>query len=100
MSKDGGRSINPRAIRQISMGSLMGLGLGVVVSAFSKMLVLVAGLGVVFWQLAARRGYNIIPVERVQKYVKGVNLRSAINDNAAFKISFGLMFALTALGEL
>lgn len=38
-------------------------------------------------------------MERVQKYVKGVNLRAAINDNAAFKISFGLMFALTALGE-
>lgn len=51
LSKDGGRSLNPRAIRQISMGSLMGLGLGVVVSAFSKMLVLVAGLGVVFWQV-------------------------------------------------
>lgn len=55
LSKDGGRSINPRAIRQISMGSLMGLGLGVIVSAFSKMLVLVAGLGVVFWQVCTMR---------------------------------------------
>ena len=51
MSKDGGRSLNPRAVRQISMGSLMGLGLGVVVSAFSKMLVLFAGLGLVVWQV-------------------------------------------------
>ena len=41
----------------------------------------------------------MIPVDRMQRYVKGVNLRSAINDNAAFKISFGLMFALTAFGE-
>ena len=50
-------------------------------------------------QYAARKGYNIIPVDRVQGYVKGVNLRSAINDNIAFKISFGLMFALAAFGE-
>jgi len=41
----------------------------------------------------------VIPVERIQRYVKGINLRSAINDNIAFKISFGLMFALSAFGE-
>jgi hypothetical protein len=35
----------------------------------------------------------------LQKYVKGINLRSAINDNAAFKLSFGLTFALAAFGE-
>lgn len=40
-----------------------------------------------------------MPVDKIQRYVKGINLRSALNDNAAFKISFGLMFALTALGE-
>lgn len=50
-------------------------------------------------QVAARKGYNVLPVERVQRYVKGINLRSAINDNVAFKISFGLMFALAAFGE-
>ena len=50
-------------------------------------------------QYAARSGYNIIPVERMQRYVKGVNLRSAIFDNAAFKLSFGLTFALAAFGE-
>ncbi len=50
-------------------------------------------------QYAARKGFNFIPVERIQRHVKGVNLRSAINDNVAFKISFGLMFALAAFGE-
>lgn len=91
--------MNPQAIKQISFGSLVGLGLGVLVSAFSRMLVLVVGVGVVLGQYAARKGYNIIPVERLQRHFKNVNLRSAINDNAAFKISFGLMFALTAFGE-
>lgn len=51
-----------------------------------------------YLQYAARRGYNIIPVSRLQRYVKGINLRSAINDNVAFKISFGLTFALAAFG--
>ena len=50
-------------------------------------------------QFAARKGYNIIPAERMQRYVKGVNLRSAIHDNVVFKISFGLTFALAAFGE-
>jgi hypothetical protein len=50
-------------------------------------------------QYAARKGYIFIPVDRIQKYVQGVDLRSAINDNAAFKISFGLMFALATFGE-
>lgn len=40
-----------------------------------------------------------MPVELVQRYVQGINVRSAINDNVAFKISFGLMFALAAFGE-
>ena len=35
----------------------------------------------------------------MQRHVKNIDLRSAINDNVAFKISFGLMFALTAFGE-
>lgn len=55
ISKDGGRSLNPAAIRQISFGAVVGLGLGVVVSAFSRMLVLVFGLGVVVAQVSTFR---------------------------------------------
>ena len=68
-------------------------------SAFSTSLTLMIGLGIVAWQLAARRGYNFIPVDRLQRYFTNINLRSAINDNLAFKISFGLMFALAAFGD-
>jgi hypothetical protein len=38
-------------------------------------------------------------VERLQRTFTNINLRSAINDNLAFKFSFGLMFALSAFGE-
>jgi len=51
ITKDG-RSLNPAAIKQISFGSLVGLGLGVLVSAFSRMLVLVVGVGVVVAQVS------------------------------------------------
>lgn len=47
----------------------------------------------------ASRGYNIVPTSRIQKYVKGIDLRSAIEDNAAFKLSFGTTFALASLAE-
>jgi hypothetical protein len=95
-----GKSLNPAAVKQISLGSILGLGAGLLVSAFSTSLTLFLGLGIVAWQLAARRGYNFIPVERLQRYFTSIDLRSAINDNVAFKISFGLIFALTAFGDL
>lgn len=50
-------------------------------------------------QYAAQKGYNIIPVDRLQRYVQSVDWRSVISDNVAFKISFGLMFALASFGE-
>ncbi|KAL2426596.1 hypothetical protein ABEF95_010422 [Exophiala dermatitidis] len=98
LTKDS-KTLNPAAVKQISLGAILGLGAGVLVSAFSRSLTLLIGLGIVIWQYAARKGYNFIPVDRLQRYVKGVNLRSAVNDNLAFKFSFGLMFALSAFGE-
>lgn len=50
-------------------------------------------------QYAARKGYNIVPVNTIQRYVKGINVRGLVQENVAFKISFGLMFALTAFGQ-
>lgn len=50
-------------------------------------------------QFAAFKGYNIIPTARIQRYVKGINLRSAVEDNVAFKLSFGLTFMLGAFAK-
>jgi hypothetical protein len=44
-------------------------------------------------------GINLVPYRQLQGYVKNVDLRSAVQDNAAFKLSFGLMFALSAFAE-
>lgn len=50
-------------------------------------------------QFAASKGYNLIPVHRLQKYVKSVDLQRALTDNVAFKSSFGLTMALAAVAQ-
>ena len=47
-------------------------------------------------QWASSYGINVIPYNKVQKYVENVDLRSAVQDNVAFKLSFGATFALAA----
>ena len=92
---------------------------GLAVSTFSKTLALLFGLGIFavqvgrpcststyeiraewFAQWLASRGYNVIPIARVQQYVKGINIRSAVEDNVAFKLSFGTTFALASFASL
>ena len=90
---------------------------GVAVSTFSKTLAMLFGLLVfgvqvcggaqqkngwamlMFAQYLASQGYNIIPTTRLQRYVKGIDLRSAIEDNVAFKLSFGATFALASMAS-
>nr|POE78452.1 hypothetical protein CFP56_60684 [Quercus suber] len=91
--------LNASAVRQMSSGSIIGLVAGLGVAFFSKSLALILGLLVVGVQTAEHYGIRLIPYNRLQGYVKGVDLRSAIQDNAAFKISFGTMFALSAFAE-
>lgn len=53
----------------------------------------------IFAQYLASQGYNVIPTTKLQRYVKGIDLRSAVEDNVAFKLSFGLTFALASLAS-
>ena len=50
LTKDG-RALNPAAVKQISMGSILGLGAGFLLSAFSRSLTLLVGVGIVVWQV-------------------------------------------------
>lgn len=50
LNKDS-KSINPAAVKQISLGSILGLGAGVLVSAFSRTLTLLLGVGIVVVQV-------------------------------------------------
>lgn len=50
-------------------------------------------------QWAASKGYNILPLNRVQKYIKNANVRRMIYENRPFKISFGAMMAMAAFAQ-
>ncbi|KAK3620665.1 hypothetical protein LTR56_023256 [Elasticomyces elasticus] len=95
----GDGTLNPNAIRQLSLGSILGLVGGLGISLFSKPLALLLGLLVVGVQTAEYYGIRLIPYSRLQSYVKGVDLRSAVQDNVAFKLSFGTLFALSAFAD-
>ena len=69
------------------------------VSLFSKPLALLIGLLVVGLQTAESYGIHLVPYQRMQRYVKGVDLRSFVQDNVALKLSFGTMFALSAFAS-
>jgi len=88
--------LNPRAVRQISSGSILGLCAGLAVSTFSRSLALLIGLLVVGVQWAASYGINVLPYNKLQRYVTNLDLRSALQDNVAFKLSFGTTFTAAA----
>ena len=50
-------------------------------------------------QALESRGIHIIPYKRIQKYVKGADLPSSLQNNVAFKLSFGVTFALAAFAQ-
>jgi uncharacterized membrane protein (Fun14 family) len=77
-----------------------GLVSGLAVSLFSKPLTLLLGLAFLGLHTAEKQlGISIIPYNTVQKYVTNVDLRSAVQDNAALKISFATMFALSGFAS-
>ncbi|CAG8971939.1 hypothetical protein HYALB_00003274 [Hymenoscyphus albidus] len=91
-----GGGLNPRAVGQISGGSIAGLCTGLLISTFSKTLTLLIGLMILGIQFAQTKGLNLIPTAKLQKYISSIDLRSAVQDNAAFKISFGTAFVMAA----
>ncbi|KAJ5794827.1 hypothetical protein N7457_001426 [Penicillium paradoxum] len=91
--------LNAETMRQVSLGSVLGLVAGVGLRAFSKALVVILGMGVVFIEYAASKGYNILPINRIQKYVKRVDLRRAMSEHRTFKMSFGTMMAMAAFAN-
>lgn len=50
-------------------------------------------------QFLESRGIHIIPYNRIQKYAKNIDVRSALQDNVAFKLTFGVTFTLAAFAE-
>ncbi|EED18111.1 conserved hypothetical protein [Talaromyces stipitatus ATCC 10500] len=91
--------LNARFMRQVSLGSVLGLATGLGLRVFSKALVFVLGIGIVFIEWAASKGYNIVPVNTLQKYVKKFDLQRATRENVPFKVSFGATMAFAAFAS-
>jgi hypothetical protein len=51
------------------------------------------------WQFVESRGIHVIPYSFLQRRFKSTNVKSLVRDNVAFKLSFGLTFALAAFAE-
>lgn len=92
--------MNPQVFRQISTGSITGLIGGLAVSVFSKPLALLIGLLVVGVQVVeSKLGMQVVPYQRLQRVFGNVDVKSALRDNIALKVSFGITFALAAFAE-
>jgi uncharacterized membrane protein (Fun14 family) len=91
--KDG---LSPEVIKQLSGGSLAGFLTGLVVSVFSKTLVLLIGIGIVSIQVAARYGIDLVGQFKLRKRLESSRILSALRYNPTFKIAFGVTFALSA----
>ncbi|EEP79348.1 predicted protein [Uncinocarpus reesii 1704] len=93
------RNISPQTVRQISLGSVLGLVAGVGLRIFSRTLTFTLGVAILLIEWAASKGYNIVPTQFLQRYVKSVDVRRAITKNLAFKASFGTTLMLSAFSE-
>ncbi|PKX97072.1 uncharacterized protein P174DRAFT_438858 [Aspergillus novofumigatus IBT 16806] len=78
-------------MRQVSLGSVLGLVVGA--------LVVLLGMGIVLIEWAASKGYNILPFRTIQKYVKSVDVQKAVTQHMPFKMSFGATMALAAFAQ-
>lgn len=50
-------------------------------------------------QTLESKGIHLIPYSRMQQYFTNIDLRSAVQDNAALKLSFGATFALAGFAD-
>ncbi|KAI1398918.1 hypothetical protein F4819DRAFT_438007 [Hypoxylon fuscum] len=91
-----GDKLDPELLKQLSGGSVAGFVSGLVISIFSRTLVLLMGVAVVVLQVAARYGINIVDQLRLRQRVGNSRVLAALEKNPAFKLSFGLFFAMSA----
>ncbi|EAA27999.3 hypothetical protein GE21DRAFT_4393 [Neurospora crassa] len=88
--------LNPETIKQLSSGSLSGFATGLLISVFSKTLVLLAGVGMVLVQVASRYGIDLVGMLHLRDKVNSSKILKALQHKMAFKLAFAITFALSA----
>ncbi|KAI4868925.1 hypothetical protein F4820DRAFT_444568 [Hypoxylon rubiginosum] len=90
------QKLDPELLKQLSSGSVTGFLSGLVISIFSRTLVLLLGVSVVVIQVAARYGIDIVQQLKVKQRLGNSRILAALEKNPTFKLSFGLFFAMAA----
>ncbi|KAL7940896.1 hypothetical protein V8C42DRAFT_201970 [Trichoderma barbatum] len=91
----------PRIIRQISAGSMVGFGTGLVVSLFSRTLVFIGGVMAAFYHLASSYGISLPGIVSSHKLLTDkIPFLKYGTGNGWFVASFGLTFVLAAFVRL
>ncbi|KAI1144640.1 hypothetical protein F5Y05DRAFT_33914 [Hypoxylon sp. FL0543] len=88
--------LDPELLKQLSGGSITGFVSGVIISIFSRTLVLLLGISVVVIQVASRYGVDLVQQLRLKQRLGNSRVLAALEKNPAFKLSFGLFFAMSA----
>ncbi|KAK3504931.1 hypothetical protein B0T13DRAFT_20685 [Neurospora crassa] len=88
--------LNPETIKQLSSGSLSGFATGLLISVFSKTLVLLTGVGMVIVQVASRYGIDLVGMLHLRDKVNSSKILKALQHKMAFKLAFAITFALSA----
>ncbi|KAL1974561.1 hypothetical protein VTN31DRAFT_4765 [Thermomyces dupontii] len=58
-----------------------------------------SGVGIVLVEWAASKGYHLLPLNRLQRLVKGVDVKRAVTEHVPFKASFGATMAMAAFAQ-
>ncbi|KAH6661264.1 hypothetical protein BKA67DRAFT_80701 [Truncatella angustata] len=88
--------LDPEIIKQLSGGSITGFLTGLVISVFSKTLVLLLGASIVVVQVAARYGIDLTKQIKLRERIGNSKVLAALEKDPAFKLSFGFFFAMSA----
>ncbi|TFB01922.1 hypothetical protein CCMA1212_006133 [Trichoderma ghanense] len=93
--------LSPRIIRQVSAGSIIGFGTGLVVSVFSRTLVFIGGVLAAFYQLASSYGLGLPSIVSSHKFLTDrFRILKVGTGNGWFVASFSLTFILAAFARL
>ncbi|KAI5928788.1 hypothetical protein F4810DRAFT_24725 [Camillea tinctor] len=100
LEKGDNGTLSPGMMRQLSGGSIAGLLTGVLVTAFSRTLVLILGISIVVVQIASRYGIDLMRQLKVKERLGYSRILAALEEDPVYKLSFGLFFTMSAFMQL
>ncbi|CAK7197920.1 hypothetical protein SEUCBS139899_000570 [Sporothrix eucalyptigena] len=91
-----GLPLNAEVASEMSKGSVLGFLIGLLVSTFSKTLVLLVGVAIAGQSLAARAGIDLVRYFHLKEKFNKNRLLKFLSSHTYFKLAFGVTFALSA----